>query len=190
MKYEQAPKKDKPKCIYDASEKKTRPEAHPNPKQSLKNQNQLADNSRTDSDGAHMGKGAAPNSFSTDPAKVSFSTEVPCLMNIMWQAQQQRPSSQAQVRPSLLLVLPCSPPTNTFTDFIDRSLARVITRALTGPFTRFSASSFPLSLTGSLTLSSTYSLTRSFTGSLPHSLNYSTAYWLSLTHSCTVSPGH
>ena len=126
--------------------------------------------------GSAQGARTAPNSFSTDLAKVSFSTEVPCLMNIMWQAQQQRPSSQAQVRPSLLVLL-CSLPTNPFTDSLHRSFTGSHNHACTYcPFTRFSASSFPLSLTGSLTLSSTYSLTRSFTGSLPHSLNYSTAY--------------
>ena len=60
-----------------------------------------------------MGEEAAPNPFSTDPAKVSFSTEVPCLMNIMWQAQC--PSRKAQVRPSLLLC----PLTHSLTHFID-----------------------------------------------------------------------
>ena len=139
--------------------------------------------------GARMENEAAPNSFSTDPAKVSFSTGVPCLMNIMWQAQQQRPSSQAQVRPSLLLVLPCcSPPTNTFTDFIDRSLARIITRALTGPFTRFFCeliSSFSYWLTYSLVHLLSDSFIHWLSSSLTHSLNYSTAHWLSLTHSLT-----
>ena len=146
----------------------------------------------TPTSGSAQGARTAPNSFSTDPAKVSFSTEVPCLMNIMWQAQQQRPSSQAQVRPSLLLVLPCSPPTNTFTDFIDRSLARIITRALTGPFTRFFCeliSSFSYWLTYSLVhlLSDSFShwLSSSITQLLNRSLAVTDSFTDSLTHSCT-----
>ena len=43
IKYEQALKKGKPKCVYDASEKKTRPEGHPDPKQSLKEQGGRSD---------------------------------------------------------------------------------------------------------------------------------------------------